>query len=491
MYGYANLPTLVLNEIFGFLSVKQRVRCKCVCRSWKAEIELREQKRDALVLHFGPYLWNVRWCETNNRRPMKFENSFEVKRLTFLKHPLTRSLLKIKKLAIVQYCRNNFIQEAFNLQPYLIYLKHCEEIELRGLRLEPTLTFNLPKLKVLVLNNSPLDKLVLNCPSLEVLFWNQRVDEIHFQSVKKLKRLICFGWPAKVSPKDKMFERVEYLNFFTANHDPVKGSLLNQMPKLKRFVLYSSNPQTDLEIIRAQESYGLNNMEILLSGFRDPTGSGLCQDAHGIVYIDKRADSLLKNYPKLVENSPWRVCINYSKLYSQFGVLPSNFFERFHSPSAIEISSVRNYMHLLGFLKCYPFVEQLYIHWSKVDAQRILDLAYVLQPSLTRLTIVEERPSAVLAIDLSFMRLFNLAFLFLECTHLPVDFLLDVAIKRGPHLQGIVFEDIITHHLLTIYFKSHGFLLVDFTSGPELQFDSLDELISAMQSDPQLSGFLL
>ena len=343
MYDYSRLPTLVLNEIFGYLSVKERIKAKSVCRTWREEIELRERKSDTLVLHFGPYLWNVHWTETNNRRLMKFENSFEVKRLTFLEHPLTRELLeRTKKLAIVYFCRNDYVQDVSHLQPYLGYFGHCEEIELRGLRLEGTLTFKLPKLKVLVFNNCSPNKLVLNCPSLEVLFWDQKILEIDFRSATKLKRLICFGWPAKVSLKGKL-QSLEYLNFYAAQREPVNDRLLDWMPKLKRLVIYSGDPQADLESIRQQQKrLDRKNLEVLFSGFLEPVGFELGPATNPIVYIDQRVDQLFENYSKLAESSPWKVSIDYTNLFNKFKILPSDFFERFSEPflsNLLEVSA--------------------------------------------------------------------------------------------------------------------------------------------------------
>ena len=59
-----------------------------------------------------------------------------------------------------------------------------------------------------MIRDSPFDKLVLNCPSLEVLCWNLKVNEINFQDAKKLKRLACFSWPERVSGR---LESLEYL----------------------------------------------------------------------------------------------------------------------------------------------------------------------------------------------------------------------------------------------------------------------------------------
>ena len=441
MYDYSRLPTLVLNEIFGYLSVKERVRCKGVCRTWKEEIELREQKNDTLVLHLGPYRSNIRWTETNNRRLMKYENSFQMKNLAFMEHPLTRSLLKkTKKLAILELHFDYLRPATSTIQSYLGYFQHCvEELEIRSFYMRETpLTFNMPKLKVLVLNDSLIKKLVLNCPSLEVLFWGRGMKEICFQNAKKLKRLICYGWPVTVSLKGK-FSSLLYLNLYADSDEPVSDRLLERMPKLERLVIYSSNPQADLEVIREQQKrFGLENLEVLFNGFRDPVQIDLDTEDPKLSIADWCVDLLHENYSKLAENSPWRVYLDYSQLISKFKILPSNFFERFREPFVIEITEVANYKHLLGFLKCYPFIEKLKLQFSKLKADQILDLVYSLQ-SLNALAIVEELPADVLKIDLSFLRLLNLPELCLDSTIMPVKFLRKMAAKRGPHFNTFTF----------------------------------------------------
>ena len=493
MNGYADLPKLVpvMDRILGYLSVKQRVRCKGVCRAWREEIELKDQKSDTLVLHLGPYRLNMRWTETNNRRLMKFENSFEMKNLNILKHLLTREQLKkTKKLAIVDF-HGLFDPEAKSIQPYLSYFDQCEEIEIRNLRIEGRQIFDLPKLKVLVLNDSPIDMLVLNCPSLEVLFWNQEVYEIHFQNAKKLKRLICFGWPVTVSLKGK-FSSLASLNLFVARDERVNDRLLDLMPNLKRLVLYSRNLQADLKIIREQQKRcGLENLEVLFNGFRDPVRIELNSSEGKFLIAGWCVEQLHENYSKLVENLPWKVCIEYSTLFRKFKILPSNFFERFSEPCAIEIAEVTNYTHLLGFLKCYPFFDQLIIDFYKVNADRILDLAYSLQPSLNELVILDKCPWHVRKIDLSFMRFFNLAILQLRSTRVPAEFLRKVVANKGPHFVGFIFRKITTGHQMLISF-SGGIVLHDVTCKSETAaFPSVELLIAHMQSDRHLREFLL
>ena len=496
MYDYSCLPTLVpvMDRILAYLSVKERFRCKGVCRSWRAEIELRDRRNDTLVLHLGPYPLNIRWAETNDQRLMKFENSFQMKSLAILDHPLTRSLLKkTKKLAFVFY--HNVSDSILSIiQPYLSshsYLDQCEEIEIRGVPEPGTLTFNLPKLRVLVIKDSQTDKLVLNCPSLEVLSWYSVMNEIRFKNVKKLKRLICYGWPLTFSLKGK-FSNLVYLNLFAIRNEPVSDRMLNLMPKLKRLVIYSNNLQADLKIIREQQKR-LKNLEVLSNGFRDPVEMAIDLNSFRLMINGWNAKLLHENYSKLVENSPWRVCIDYSALFSKFKILPNNFFERFKEPFAIEISAVTNYTHLLGFLKCYPYLQKLRIH-SKVDANRIFDLVHSLQPSLAVLTIVEERPLDSLKIDLSSLRLFKLIQLDLESTRLPVEFVRRAAVNRSPDLRSITFIQVPVRRsratgLIMVWFYSQSLFLI--VNNRQQKYSDIDQLITGMRNEPELRNILI
>lgn len=494
MYNYSRLPTLVLNEIFGYLSVKEQIKCKSVCRSWRQEIELRETKRDTLVLHLGAYLWNIRWSQTANGKLIKYENSFEVKQLTFLKHSLTRRLLeKTKKLAIVNYHKNFFDPRIMisNVHPYIDHFKACVEIEIRSFELKGVLLFDLPKLKTLTIKDCLIDKLVLNCPSLESLFCNWTAKEIQFQTAKKLKRFVCFGCPVKVS--HGKFASLEYLNLFVANGERVSDRLLDQMPKLERLVLYSRNPLADLKSVREQqERCGLKQLDIRIAGFSEPVEIALEGDVTGTVKLDLCVDQLFDGYAKLVENSPWKACLDYSALFDKFKLLPSNFVERFREASVIEISSVASYTHLFEFIRCYPFVQQLRIHFSKVKANLILDQMHLLAPALRELTIVEQHSLDVLNIDLSFMYLFDMVYVKLESNRLPAEFIRRVAAKRGKHFSGIEFEQSPSGHQMAIYFVPGGLVLVDISCGPtNFNFASVEQLISGMRNDRHLKTFLM
>ena len=430
---------------------------------------------------------------------MRYEHSFGLNQLTSLKHPLTRLLLKrIKKLAVISFHRNASQMEPIS-SAQISYFGQCEEIELQNLEHENPLIFNLPKLRVLTIRENSVDKLVLNCPSLEVLFCNWKVGEMDLRDVKKLKRLICFGWPDKVSLNGKL-ENLVYLNMFTALDERVDAHLLRLMPNLKRFVIYTDNRPADLQIIRRQQKrYGLKNLEVLCAGFSGvPVDIGLSagpsRALNGVLMMRRYTGDLFDNYSKLEENSMWRISIDYSTLFNKFKILPSNFFQRFSEYWDIEISAVTSHRHLFEFLRCCPFIERLKIHsFSKLKGDRILDLMHLQRQPLTGLTIVERRTADVLKINPSFIRLFDFANVTLESTHLPIEFLRKVEPYMSRNYSGLSFQPIGSDDQIIVLFLpkgAAGFLDTRFSPTP-MTFPSLDYLIGWMRDEPLTRGFLV
>ena len=73
-----NLPTLILNKIFGYLTFNQRAKCKLVCCKWRDEIESRDARKTALVFHTSFYPLNRKWS-IGEKCLMKIENAIKIK----------------------------------------------------------------------------------------------------------------------------------------------------------------------------------------------------------------------------------------------------------------------------------------------------------------------------------------------------------------------------------------------------------------------------
>ena len=74
-YDYSRLPTLVLNEIFGYLSVKERIKCKPVCRAWKSRSRAKKA-RDVLILHLDPSFKEFTIVEERSSHVLDIDLSF-------------------------------------------------------------------------------------------------------------------------------------------------------------------------------------------------------------------------------------------------------------------------------------------------------------------------------------------------------------------------------------------------------------------------------
>ena len=62
---------------------------------------------------------------------MKYENSLQMKHLTFLKHQLAGLLKKVKKLAIVIYHNAYALKNGIaDLHTYTSYFSECEELKI-------------------------------------------------------------------------------------------------------------------------------------------------------------------------------------------------------------------------------------------------------------------------------------------------------------------------------------------------------------------------
>lgn len=455
---YSKLPILVLNLIFDHLSYKERVKCKAVCHSWRERIELVDAKRKTLVLHFGPYLLNLKWSYSDQTRHlMKYGNSFELRRppsfsgdLSFLKHPLTRTTFKhIKKLCIYDYSECLPMNMKFsNPNEYLDFLDQCEEIEILNLQLPGNAVFELPKLRVLTIKSGALDRLlirtrasvlslVLRSPSLQVLVIGGELEKIDCAYPEQLKHIECHEWPARgFESNGKQLTGLQYLNLFNGAGSTANGELLKQMPNLKKLIFHSDNKATWESFQLQKQRFGLNDLTILNYGFVGPAAVYEWDKRISLTY--HKVEHVFNNYSHL-EAVPWKIHLDYTKLFDKFKILPSNFFERFSNISMVQIDEVTSMMHLFAFLRHCPCLDRLLLDFSLLkDANLVLEQMQLLSPSLRSLSIFTgtHSPNEVIDYDLSFFSLLKLTEVELRSFCLPIDFLRKLISKGGAHLQS-------------------------------------------------------
>ena len=383
------LPTLVINAIFDYLSLKERIKCKSVCVQWRIEIELKDKNKEVLILHTDAYSLNRRWLYTNNRGLMRYENSFEMKSLDFLKQPFTRSYFKsIKKLAIFDFAVTCF--EIENFYQYINFFSKCEKIEINGVDTElDEMLINLPKLRVLAISHFAINKLIIDCPLLHTfIIYPLFCKEIIYKNPKPLKHLEaknCFL-------NFKITGKFTSLEFFKLFNELIKldGNLLSKTPNLKQLIIYTKFNE-DIKYLENQKKlHNLNELDILVSGFKGIRAVRPAINKNPILLKDdNEIGKLFDNYSNLVENSIWNTKVDYFKLIQKFKILPSNFFEKFYVRIVV-IEKVYNYLHLFQFLKFCSHLEAFDLYYSNVDSKLILGQSFIFAPSLILFRIFED-----------------------------------------------------------------------------------------------------
>lgn len=418
----SDLPSLVFGEIFGFLTFKQRAKCKQVCRAWRDEIESRDAGKSALVFHTSFFPLNRKWGMAD-KRLMKIENSIQIASFESLRAPALRSHFKhLKRVQLL----NNYallLENRFaKFDGYIDWLVECEELEVQGFEFGDETTFSLPRLRTLALKKIECDQLTVDCPSLEVLIiWAINLKRADYKSTDRLKYLEVSTHTALNFKPGTEFQRLECLNvndraYFLHQERDRRRELIRCMPGLKKLVCYSNCIRrkflTEIANWRKEQNGPNDDLQILVSGF-ESTGeiiySGNSDST--VMLSEEYVEPLFENYTRLVESDcAWDVLIDYNDLFAKFRILPRNFFVSFPDVYLVKITSVPCYNHLFSFLKLCPALDSLEFHksLSKIKPE-FLDLLYLLTPSL-RFMIIREDHHPKARIDCMFLRNLKLTF---------------------------------------------------------------------------------
>ena len=481
-----DLPSLVLDEIFSYLTFKEMIKGKLVSRRWMEEIELRERNRKGLVFHVGYFPINRPWVRT--QKLMKISNSIELKSLTVLsanstKCYLKKNLVNLRRVQIVNAYTvfNNLPTNRF--RQCLTTFDQIEELELDGLSFHGDTLIELPKLRSFALRKVEGDRLVLNCPLLELLIHNSQFKKTQNKHPDQLKYLQCFDCNY-LSTLNTKLQNLETLNFFDENCN-VKADLLSYMPNLKKMVLYTDNGWNELrKLERQKQLYHLPNLKILICGFEGAPIRFFMNQATFSLNHDLHIRDLFMNYPRLVEPVNFDVCIDYVLLFERFRILPSNFFIKFPTIDSVVVSEVTSHTHLFAFLKHCHRLEHLTVQLSKINIQ-FLDQLFLLAPTLRILSLKEDQPFALFDYDYTFLFGIRVLLVRLDCMYLPDTFFVTIY-RRCKYLLG--FQHLCGQQTMSVIIdKDEGKpdrfgLVADF--GLTEEFDTLEEFNSFMRTSP-------
>lgn len=494
------LPILVLREIFSFLSVKERAKCRAVCRDWKQQVDWYDEGRDSLLFHTGLYSLNKHWSWTNRKGLVRIENSFEIRNFEFLKNAPTisklKSLKRLKKIMLVDgqsFYRASDLLVFRELQNYLKAFEECEELEIEDFLLAGHTLIRLFKLKVLVLKMLKLYcKLEIDCPALEVLIvgvMDANNHEVTYKNLSNLKHLEVTSSVLNFASFER-FPKLKSISFFN-DASSFSSDLLSYTPALKRLIFYTSNPQSDYrELIRQKELYNLDNdLQVFINGFdlNESEMFAISPDRTTIDIDEQCIDGVFNFYPRMMDSKiNWVVMLDYDLLHSKFKIVPADWFSRFGGVDILWLKRAPSGHHLTGFLKQCPALDKLVLSLAKFSDARLLDLCFSLTPSIRELAIYENDYSAVANFDYSFLYNLKVAFVRLHSVGLPANFLRTI-FRTCKHLG--FFQYFHDRQSLIVALKSDGFDLTFISqtgNRPGLHFATLNDLIDYLKNDPQM-----
>lgn len=489
------LPILVLREIFSFLSVKERAKCRALSREWKKQVDWYEEGRDNLVFHTGFYPLNKRWSWTNGRGLIRIENSFQIRSIEFFKNARTISKLKnlknLKKIKLLNTKRDLSTREVKGLQNYLTAFEECEELEIEEFGLLECTRIKLPKLKLLVLKLVHLRcKLEIDCPALEVLIsWVEMNHEVTYRNLGNLKHLEATSSALNFASSSEQFPKLESISFFNDGNFFQKD-LLSYMPSLKRLILYTSSPHFDYrELMRQKKRYKLDdNLQMLINGFDLDKSDifAITSDRTTIGINEQCINEVYDFYPRMVDSKiNWVILLKYDLLYSRFKIVPADWFSRFWGVDMIWLQLVPSDHHLTGFLKHCPALDKLILSLAEFSDARLLDLCFSLTPSIRELAIYEDDYSAVRNFDYSFLYNLRVDYVRLHSIALPINFLRAI-FRTCKHLVTLSFH-YYRRPLFHLRVKSNREIDLRFVSEdrnePFLHFDTLNKMIKFLKND--------
>ena len=360
-----NLPELVLDEIFSYLSLKDKIKLSLICSSWRNKIIFKNLNQDLIFCHFNnqPFPFNLKCSYSTNL--IKYENSIQIKNFKFLQSSFTRIYFRnLKKLYI--FNNEQFEIDIQNLGVCVNYFNRLELLSLTKLRLKEKTTINLANLKVLILKYVTItNQLDLNtCNLQEMICWCD-ITRICFRFPKKLIRLELKNSNLEFSQE---FKNLESLSYFVEN-GLIRNDLLSNLTRLRNLTVFSPFVEHDLkELERQKRKFKLNALQIYSFGFKDKF-IYFPINYHYIYLLDRfKLKELSQNYSQLNSAAiPFPVQIDFCSLIEFFETIPNDFFSKFSQIYQLNVawntnSLILNYLPLIKFIENCGYLRKLILN---------------------------------------------------------------------------------------------------------------------------------
>ena len=339
-----DLPILILREIFSFLSLPERLKCKRVSKQWKFVVETYPQDTRFLCIYRENFPYKVKWCFSERDvipedmffyDPKKFDNFNSridlfrnLQNLYFfhvvMNKQFVRDLNLLRNLKVLMI--ENFwkLHNANDDNRIILNLESLEKLSFKyfGRARIESIDFNTPNLSSLIFWNTCKDfplifRFPLSIRHLECIVFNSDMS-----TLKNLETLVCQKIVCPLELKDfKWLQRLELFPREETELEYIRG-IMDQKNDLRRH---------RLQIIVC----GLKDTLVVCK--RETNLQDYCSFTLNNDYFGK----IVEHQDKLVGHIPWEFDLGpdleFKSFYNSFKEIPKKFFKQFFNLNHIYI----------------------------------------------------------------------------------------------------------------------------------------------------------
>ena len=317
----ADLPVVVLREIFDFFSIWERFRLRCICKGWKFVIETFNSP-PSLCVYSNKYPSKEKWSFSDRivtEHEVLYLNRYSNRRLS-LRMEFFRNLQSLYLYNIDDKRLNLFLEELNGLSQLKVLMITKGEVHLKLL--------SSSSLEMLSLECCVVDAVEVDTPNLNSLAYrNSREanDEINFRFPLKVQHLECLSFTSKLS----QLKNLETLLCM----EIVSDFSLNDFKYLKRLEIWPLEEHLPLVRRIHEERKGLNRpLELIVSGLKEELVIGVSNEfqATSLRLTSHYLEMIERNSFKFVGPGPWQFETEIGTLVKYWERVLSKFFNGCH-----------------------------------------------------------------------------------------------------------------------------------------------------------------
>lgn len=368
-----DLPVVVLSEILNFLSIRERLKLKTICKKWKFVVEtFCSQQNVCIYSHAYPF--NRCWCWSDQRvveedllyLKFNFQNSPKLN----LKMPFFRNLQKVYLYHIDE--KVDLFLEEVNLLTNLKVLM-VEESIIKTRKLSSS------SLEKFSMKYSNSDYIELDTPNLcSLTWWNYELQRIQpigdFKFPLKIQHLECVAFNLNLS----RLRNLESLICQRIDFD-FKLEDFKHLTRLELFPVNEEELRVARNIRNEKSRMERNSLKMTVSGFKGE--SFICKrNSHLPYYFQLHPEYLeqvVQNSSNLVGSLPWDFLIEIPTLLQFSNSFLPDFFDKFRNIKIIKFRIGQNdrnitesdQHNLMEFIR-QSQTKELYIHGLDLSLEK-------------------------------------------------------------------------------------------------------------------------